>query len=440
MKKIFKDVAVFDGFTFFKGSFSVEDGIFKEITKSGTEIPQNQEDEVISGSYIAMPGMVNLHTHIPMTLFKGVGEDLPLEKWLNEKIFPLEAKFVSPEMVKIASLWGIAELLRGGVTTFSDMYFYEEEVANAAKEANVKVFIGEGVVNFLSPAKKTAEEAVEYTRFLAQKYREDPLVGVAVAPHSPYLCDEKYLLELKEISDEYSIPFHIHIAETQREVQTYFENHGKNEIERFEELGLLNDRFIAAHAVNLTENELNVMAKRGVTVAHCPSSNMKLGSGIAKVTEMVEKKINVAVATDGSASNNNLNLIQEAELAAKLQKATLRDPTAFKAIDALKAVTSNAGRPLGKTFGTIKEGGNADFVLIKTDSYELFPLYDFAAGLLYSSSFADIDSVYVNGKKVVEKGVIETVDHEILKREFDKLVKSAAEYISKRAPLSFPKF
>lgn len=431
MKKLFKNVVIFDGFSFFKGSFSVKNGVFDQVVKDGEEIVQNQEDEVISGSYIVMPGMVNLHTHIPMALFKGVAEDFPLEVWLNEKIFPLEANFVSPEMVKISSLWGIAELLRSGVTTFSDIYFYEEEVAKAAKEANIKVFIGEGVINFLSPSKKTTQETVEYTRFLAQKYRDDALVSVAAAPHSPYLCAEKYLLELKEISDNYLIPFHIHIAETESEVQTYFKEHGKNEIERFEELGLLSDRFVAAHAVNLSENELNIMAKHSVTVAHCPSSNMKLGSGIAKVAEMIDKNINIAVATDGSASNNNLSLIQEAELAAKLQKVVHKNPLLFKALDALKAITSSAGKPLGKTFGTIQEGGSADFVVVKTDSYELFPIYSYAAALLYSSSFADIDSVYINGKKVVENGKLKTIDCEILNKEFRKLVKSVAEYVSK---------
>ena len=380
------------------------------------------EDEVITGNYILMPGMINLHTHVPMSLFKGVSEDLPLEKWLYERIFPLEAKFISSEMVYTCGLWGMVELLRSGVTTFCDMYFFEEYLAKGASEINIKAFIGEGVINFPSPAGRTPEQTIEYTEHLANKYFNDPFINVAAAPHSPYLTEEKYLLALKEISDKYLIPFHIHMAESALEVKNYKEQTGVYEFERFEQLGLLSEKFIGAHCVNLTDNELAIMAKHKVTVAHCPSSNMKLGNGIARVAEMIEMGINVAVATDGSASNNNLNIIQEAELAAKLQKVAKKDPTVFKSLDALKAVTTNAGKPLGRGFGVIEEGAKADLVLMKTDTPEMYPVYDPAASILYSSSFADIESVFVNGKKVVDNGKILTIDEDGLRKEFSKLV------------------
>jgi len=428
-RKVFKNITVFDGFEFFKGSVEVVGKVIGRVEKNGVDITVQSNDEVITGDYILMPGMINLHTHIPMTLFKGVSEDLPLEKWLHERIFPLEAKFISAKMCNICGMFGMAELLRSGVTTFSDMYFFEEDVALAAKEINIRAMIGEGVINFPSPAGRTPEQTIEYTEHLAKKYKDDELISVCCAPHSPYLTHESYLLKLKEISDTYKIPFHIHMAESRFEVENYKASTGKTEFERFEELGLLSERFLAAHCVNLADIELEIMAHHKVTVAHCPSSNMKLGSGIAKVAKMVEMGINVAVATDGSASNNNLNLLAEAELASKLQKVDRRDPTVFKSIDALKSVTSNPGRIAGRNLGTIKTGAPADLVLIKTDSYEMSPVYDPASALLYASSHSDIQAVFVAGKKVVENGHILTIDEENLKKEFSKFVQKVKEEI-----------
>jgi len=421
-RKVFKNITVFDGFELFRGSVEVVGKVIGRIEKNEIDIADSSDVEVITGDYILMPGMINLHTHIPMTLFKGVSEDLPLEKWLHERIFPLEAKFISAKMCNICGMFGMAELLRSGVTTFSDMYFFEEAVALAAREINIRAMIGEGVINFPSPAGRTPDETIEYTEHLAQKYKDDELISVCCAPHSPYLTEEKYLLKLKEISDSYKIPFHIHMAESRFEVEQYKASTGKTEFERFEELGLLSERFVGAHCVNLADIELEIMARNKVTVAHCPSSNMKLGSGIARVAQMLEKGINVAVATDGSASNNNLNLLAETELASKLQKVDRRDPTVFKSIDALKAITSNAGFIAGKNLGTIKPGAPADLVLIKTDSYEMSPVYDPAPALLYASSHSDIEAVFVAGKKVVENGHILTIDEENLKREFSKFV------------------
>lgn len=429
MKKIlFRNLTIFDGYSFFEGSVSVNGKKIETIWKK--DAPKNLDEyEIVEGNYILMPGMVNLHTHIPMTLFKGVSEDLPLEKWLHERIFPLEAKFITPEMVYLCSLWGMAEMLRSGITTFSDMYFYEEKVAEAARKAKIKTILGEGVINFPTPAGKMPDENLEYTEYLAEKYKDDELVSVTVAPHSPYLTDEKYLLRLKEISDKFEIPFHIHMAESRDEVKTYIEKHGKTEFERFDELGLLSKRFVGAHCVNLTEKEIEIMAKRDVTVAHCPSSNMKLGSGIAKIASMLEKGVNVCVATDGSASNNNLNLIEEAELAVKLQKVSTGDPTVFRTIEAMKAITSNASKPLGNKVGTIKEGENADLVLIKTDSCEMFPTYDPAPAILYSSSHSDVHQVYVNGEKIVEAGKVLTFDTVTLRKEISNLAHKVRESI-----------
>jgi len=429
MATIFQDIIIFDGFEVLQWSVAFFDWRITKIAKSPDKIQSKPWDEIISGEYFLMPGMINLHAHLSMSLFKSAWEDLPLQSWLNDVIFPLESKFVTSEMAYYASLWSMVECLRSGVTTVSDMYFFEEQLANAAKEINMKVFLWECLFNFKTPSGKTPEEVIDYTKENTERYKDDELIYTACAPHSPYLTDEKYLLQLKEISDKYDIPFHIHMCETKNEVEEYVSKYWKTAFERFNEIGLLSQRFIWAHCVHLTDNDLDILANTWVTVAHCPSSNMKLWSGIARIAEMLDKWINVAVATDGSASNNNLNLIQEVELAAKIQKWNLQNPSVFKAIDALKSITSNAWKPLWQYFWTIQVWAPADLVLINLSFPELYPTYDVCASILYASSQSDVESVYVNWKKIVDKWQILTIDVAKLKKDFWKFVQEVKNYL-----------
>ena len=343
----------------------------------------------------------------------------------------MESKFVTSEMVYCSSLWSMAESLRSGVTVMNDMYFFEEDVAKAARDINMKVFIWECGFNFPWPSGKNANEIIDFVVNLVEKYKNDKFVNVACTPHSPYLTDEIYLLKFKEISNKYNIPYHIHMAETVQEVVDYEKKNWKTEFERFDELGIIDKHFIWAHCVHLTDKDLNILSKAWATVAHCPSSNMKLWSGIARTVDMIEQWINLSIATDGSASGNNLNLIQEAELATKLQKAVHRDPSVFKSIDALKCITSNAGKPLWQNFWTIQEWWFADLVLIDCSSPELFPTYDICAAILYWSSFVDIKSVYINGKKVVDNWNVLTIDLEKVRTNFVKSVNEVQKYLWK---------
>ncbi|HNT27157.1 MAG TPA: amidohydrolase [bacterium] len=419
-KLYFKDVTIFDGDAFFRGSLTTDGDRITRIVRNG-EIPDGGTPTAAGEAVLIMPGMVNLHTHVPMTLFKGVAEDLPLKDWLEKRIFPLEAKFISREMCRIAGQWGMAEMLLAGVTAFADMYFFEEDIAAAAKEIGIKAAIGGGVINFTTPDGKSPDQMIAYTVELAETYRDDPWIFPCCAPHSPYLTNENCLLTLAEISQKYRIPFHIHMAETRHEQEAYQKQHGKREFERFDELGLLSDRFIAAHSVWVDDKEMDLMASRGVTVAHCPSSNLKLGSGIAPVAAMVERGVNVAVATDGSASNNNLDVLKEAELAAKVQKGTAHDPTVLPAGMVLKMVTANPGRALGNSFGRLIEGGAADIVQVRLDSVGIAPVHDPAAAIVYASSPADIAAVWVNGRQTVKEGKLLTVDRAALGNEMDRL-------------------
>ncbi len=425
----FNEVTIFDGKDFFRGSIVVSEGRIARLVRNAP-LPEAPSPIATGERWIVMPGMVNLHTHVPMALFKGVAEDLPLSVWLEKRIFPLEAKFISREMCHIAGQWGMAEMLLSGVTAFADMYFFEEDIAAAAKEIGIKACIGEGVINFPAPNEMGPDETIAHTAHLAEKYRNDQWIVPSCAPHSPYLTDEKYLLALSDISQKYGIPFHIHMAETEQEQRSYHERYGIREFERFARLGLLSERFVAAHCVWVSEEEMDLMARHRVTVVHCPSSNLKLGSGIAPVAEMARRGVNVAVGTDGSASNNNLSLLAEAELAAKVQKGLSRNPTVLPSIDTLRMVTSIPGAALGPSFGRIVEGGSADLVLVRLDSCAISPVYDPAAALLYASSSSDIAAVWVNGQKVVEEGRILTVDLSLLAREMERMATAVRRLLS----------
>lgn len=414
----FKNIDIFDGDKFFKGSLVTEGAIIKEI---GANTVPGSDYEEITGEYLLIPGLINAHTHVPMTLFKNAAEDLSLHDWLTTRIFPLEAKFISAEMCRIAGLWGMAEMLLNGITAFMDMYFYEEDIAAAAREIGIKAVIGEGVINFPAATGRSPEQTLEYTAYLAEKYKNDEYIYVAVAPHSPYLTEEKYLLELNRISEKYNLPFHIHMAETKAEADDYSAKYGKREYVRFHELGLLSKRFIGAHSVWVNSAEIEVMAANNISIAHCPSSNMKLGSGLAPVSAMMKAGVNVMIGTDGSASGNNLDILKEAGFAAKLQKGMNNDPTLMKAEDCLKAVTSNAGKILGGSFGRLVKGGRADMALINLAHPEIFPAHSLSAALLYASSPRSIKSVFVEGRKVAEDGRMLTIDMSALQAEFKKL-------------------
>ncbi len=398
-KLLFKQLPVFDGTSCSVTSVSIDGNCIEAV---GDIVDDGSYDEVITGPFLLMPGMVNLHTHLPMTLFRGMAEDVPLEQWLHNTIFPLEKQFISEEAVYLGSLWAMAESLMNGVTTAADMYFFEEQIGKAARQIGMKVMLGEGLLSFPTPSASTPREGLNKTKILLERYKNDSLISVAVAPHSLYLVDEPWLCAAAELSSEYDIPFHIHMAETQQEADTFFQKYGKREFMQCAEWGILSPRVIAAHSIWIDAEERTVMAQHGVTVAHCPSSNTKLSSGIAPITELLQDGVAVAVATDGAASNNNLSLIQEAELAAKLQKVR-HNPTVLPAEQVLKMITSIPGRMFSDKRGRIIQGAPADLVLLNTDSPELYPAECHAATLLYSASGRDMERVFVNGREVWSK-------------------------------------
>jgi 5-methylthioadenosine/S-adenosylhomocysteine deaminase len=432
MKKkgfLFKNLTIFDGFDFFEGSVLTNNNIIKNIFFTPKISGDFSDYEIIEGNYILLPGLVNTHTHIPMAVFKGVAEDLPLNDWLFNKIFPLESKFINKTMCQIGSKLAIAEMLLNGITAFNDMYFFEEEIANSAQELGIKVFLGEGIVDFKTPAGLNGEESLELTENFAKKYKDNPYVFVSVAPHSAYLTNEKLLLKSFELSKKYDLPFHIHTAETLKETEEFEKKMGIRLFEYFNNIGILNKKFIGAHSVHLLDKEIEIMAKHKITISHCPSSNTKLGSGIARINDLLQAGVNITIATDGSASNNRLDLIREAELTAKLQKGISNNPEILKAKDVLKMITSNTSLALGENFGTIKKGGKADLVLFSKDDSTIFPVFNNAASILYSSSRNDIKAVFVEGKKVVENGKLTNTNLKRIIAEAKYLIKDIYNFI-----------
>ncbi len=434
MSFLFKNMTVFDGKRFFRGSVLTEGE--KVVSVLENDSPDVSEDtEIIESDSLLMPGMINSHTHIPMSIFRSCAEDLPLERWLSERIFPLEKELISREMCYSASRWGMLEMLRNGITACSDMYFFEDAVADAALSLGMKIVMGEGIVNFRSPAGRTPSETLDFTRQCAEKYRNSSLIYVAVAPHSLYLADDKYIFEAAEISEKFDLPFHIHLSETEKEVKDFEKKFGLRPFQWLAGEGLLNRHVTAAHCVHVDMAEIELMAEHKITVAHCPSSNMKLAGGIAPIRKMMQKGVNVMVATDGAASNNSLDLISEACLAAKVQKVISKDASVCPATDMLCSLTSNAEAAFGAGFGVIKEGSPADLVLMDISVPDVWPFYEPAAAIIYSNSSRSVDTVLVNGRKVVEKGNVLNVDYNNLRDEIQPLVERVSSITDKNLKL-----
>jgi 5-methylthioadenosine/S-adenosylhomocysteine deaminase len=361
---------------------------------------------------IVMPGLVNTHTHSAMVLFRGYADDLPLMQWLKEHIWPAEAKFINRENVRIASRLAIAEMIRCGTTTFDDMYFFEDDVAQVAKEANIRVVVGETLFDGPTPNSKTPEAGLEYTEELIKKYIADPLVTVAVAPHAPYTCSTELLKKAANLSKKYNSPLHIHLAETKDEVDNIVERYKMRPVAYLDSLGLLTDRTIAAHSIQVTDKELELLAARKTGVAHNPQSNMKLAEGVAPVPQMLASKVKVGLGTDGAASNNDLNMFEEMKACALLHKGHTGMPTVLDARTVLRMATINGAEVLGlqDKIGSLEEGKEADIIMVDIDQPHLVPFYNVYSLLVYAADGADVDTVMVAGKVVMRNKKLLTID------------------------------
>jgi 5-methylthioadenosine/S-adenosylhomocysteine deaminase len=378
-----------------------------------------------AASGIIMPGLVNAHTHASMTCFRGIADDLPLMTWLNKHIFPAESK-LDEEKVYSGALLACAEMILSGTTCFCDMYLFEDAVARAAKRAGIRAVVGEVLYDFDSPNYGPIEKGFEYSQMLINKWADDPLVTVALEPHSPYLCGPDLLKQASAITQQHNIPLVIHVSETQSEVQAIKELYNLTPVEHLADLEILTPNLLACHCVALTKSDIALLGRFDVKVAHNAESNMKLASGIAPIPELLEAGICVGIGTDGCASNNNLDIFQEMDTVAKLHKANTLDPTVLDAYSVLRMATIQGARALGlgDIIGSLKPNKNADLIVIDTHKPHLTPLYNPTSHLVYAARGSDVTTSIINGRIVMENGRILSFD---IEKAMDDVNQIAAE-------------
>ena len=381
---------------------------------------------------IIMPGLVNCHTHAAMTCFRGIADDLELITWLNKYIFPAEAKNVNPELAYWGSLLACAEMIKSGTTTFCDMYVFEDETARAAKQAGLRCLLGEGLFDFPSPNAKTPAEGFAYIRKLIEKWHGDPLINIIVEPHSLYTCSPSLLAEAKKIADEYNLTYAVHLLETQAELSQLQKKFAKRPTEYLRDIGYLTDRFLAYHCVYMDDADMCLFAEHGCKVVHNPESNMKLSSGVAPVPSMLLSGITVGLGTDGCASNNNLDMFQEMDTAAKLHKVAGLDPMVMDARTVIHMATIEGAKSLrlGHITGSLAPGKKADIITIDLFKPHLTPMYNEYSHLVYAAGGADVDTVIINGQLVMKNRRLLTIDE----RKIITKVKKLAVRIKKSLP------
>ncbi len=380
------------------------------------------EREIDGKHKIAMPGLVNAHTHIGMSLLRNFADDMPLHDWLTKKIWPIEANLTG-EDVYWASLLSMVEMIESGTTAFCDMYFFMDVVAKALEESGMRGVLTRGLIEEQGQSKNKLDE----TRKLFNDWNDkaDGRIKVMVAPHAPYTCSPDYLKEIISLAKELDTGIHIHLSETKKELEDSLKEHGKTPIEHVADLGLLDFHTIGAHCVHVNDNDINIIKEKGLFPVNNPSSNLKLASGFAPIDSMLKAGIPVALGTDGSSSNNNLNMFEEIHLASIINKAVTGDAVSVPAIKALEMATINGAKALGweDEIGSIEVGKKADLILIDTDKSHLYPHHDQISALAYSTQGSDVDTVMVNGKILMENRVIKTLDVEKIKYMAEKRAK-----------------
>lgn len=366
---------------------------------------------------IIIPGLINGHTHVPMTLFRGLADDLDLQEWLTKFIFPAEAKNVSEEFVRAGTRLGLAEMIRGGTTTYCDMYYFEDAIADETAKAGVRGVLGETVIDFPVADNKTNAEAMAYVEKFVQKWKGHELITPAIAPHAPYTVSEEHLKAARAFSDRTGAPIVTHVSETKRELDDSIKARGASPVEYLRRIGFLNDRVIAAHVVWPVGDDFKTLERAGVGVIHNPQSNMKLASGVAPVPRMMQEGVRVGLGTDGAASNNDLSMWEEMDTAAKLHKLSSGDPKVMSAREAFELATIRGARALHmeKAIGSIEVGKRADLVLVLRDSLNQIPIYNIYSDLVYATKASDVQTVIINGRIVMRDRRLLTLDETAIK-------------------------
>lgn len=379
-------------------------------------------ERIVLGNHALIPGLVNLHIHAAMSLMRGIADDLPLMEWLNNHIWPAETRHVDAEFVFDGTRLACAEMLRGGITCFNDMYFFPEASIQAVLESGMRATVGMIIIDFPTAYASDADDYLAKGLALRDKYNHHPLLSFCFAPHAPYTVSDKVFANVLTYAEQLDLPIHVHLHETDDEITNSLKTTGVRPIERLHKLGLLGPNLIAVHMVHLTSDEIGLMAQQGCSVAHCPSSNLKLASGLAPIASLLGKGVNVGLGTDGAASNNRLDMFEEMRFAALLAKGQSGRADTLPAWQALQMATLNGARALGLSAltGSLVAGKAADITAVDFSSLELSPCYDPVSHLVYAAGREHVSHVWVNGKMLLNDGELTTLNEQelLLRTEF----------------------
>ncbi len=386
-------------------------------------VPQQEANDQITAmqeldlrGHALIPGLINAHTHSPMTLLRGLADDLPMMTWLTEHIWPAEARWVDEQFVADGTRLAVLEMIRGGVTCFNDMYQYAEVTARVAAEAGMRAIVGMIVVDFPTRFADAPEAYLARGREFYDQFKGNPLIRAAFAPHATYTVSEGPLRRVRELAEELDVPVHIHLQETAGEVEQSLREHGERPLARLERLGLVGPRLVAVHMTQLEADEIEGLAATGAHVVHCPESNLKLASGFCPVARLRQAGVNVALGTDGAASNNDLNMLGELRTAALLAKGVAGDAAALPAEQALRMATINAARAFGldREIGSLEVGKAADIVAVDLRDAHTTPVYHPCSQMVYAASSHQVRHVWINGQQVLHNGLTQTLDAEAI--------------------------
>jgi 5-methylthioadenosine/S-adenosylhomocysteine deaminase len=405
------------------GVVCVLNGMIDRVERRNQAISEYPAAEYIDASGgIIMPGLINAHTHLPMSLFRGLADDLPQGEWLNRHIFPAEKTYINRETVRIGTLLSCAEMIMAGTTACCDGYFCEDAVAQAFFETGLRGVLAQGVIDFPAPGVPDPEKNVESAAdFISAWKNISPLITPSIFCHSPYTCSKKTLVNAKKTADDLGVLFQIHVAETKAEADQIQADKGVSPLQYLDGLGILDRRTLLHHAVWVSNEDMDILAERNVSVVHCPESNMKLASGVAPVPQMIQKSIRVGLGTDGCASNNNLDLFTEMDSAAKLHKAVTKKPTVMDARTVLKMATIDGAKAIGMgdRIGSIEPGKQADIIIIDIRKPHLTPMYHPESLLVYAARGSDVRDVFVSGEPILRQ-------YEFVKMDVHEIIKQAA--------------
>ncbi len=404
-------------------TIAIQDGrIIDVLNTEGAKQKYTSASSIDYKHHIIIPGLINSHTHAAMSLFRGLAKDLPLMEWLQNHIWPAEQKWVNEEFVQVGTQLAIAEMLRGGVTCFNDMYFYAETTAHEVTKSGMRALIGMILLDFPTQYAKDADDYFAKGLALHDQYKAHPLVKCAFAPHAPYTVSNSPLERVAMLANELVLPVHIHLHETEEEISQSLDQYNMRPIQRLHEIGLINSNLLAVHMTHLQDDEMDLIAEHSANIVHCPQSNQKLASGFCQVQKLADKNVNITIGTDSCASNDDLDVLSEMHSAALLAKAVANDAAAFPAYEVLRSATINAAKAFGmdQDIGSLEIGKSADLCVIDIETLEALPMYEPIGKLVYATQRNQVTDVWVAGKQLLSDRKLLTMDQtEILAKTLE---------------------